>query len=143
MALALLQAFYRRGAYGAATTHLPLLKNFAQREAGFENVAVIFDDQTRRPTFHLAYGVVGMSNALTIAREPGLDPQILAEAEGYLDAEELRGWRLLAEVEGSKESLRRREEELAAAQAELAAREEELSRERQRLAADRERLPEQ
>ena len=140
LALALLQAFYRRGAYGAATTHLPLLKNFAQREAGFENVAVVFDDQTRRPTFHLAYGVVGMSNALTIARELGLDPQILSEAEGYLDAEELKGWRLLAEVEGAKESLRRREEELAAARAELAAREEELARERQRLAQERERF---
>jgi DNA mismatch repair protein MutS2 len=140
LALALLQAFYRRGAFGAATTHLPVLKNFAQREAGFENVAVVFDETTRRPTYHLAYGVVGSSNALTIARELGLDAEILAEAEGYLDAEELRGWRLLAEVEGAKESLHRREEEMEAARAELAARELELARERERLAAERERF---
>jgi DNA mismatch repair protein MutS2 len=140
LALALLQAFYRRGAFGAATTHLPVLKNFAQREPGFENVAVVFDETTRRPTYHLAYGVVGSSNALTIARELGLDAEILAEAEGYLDAEELRGWRLLAEVEGARESQRRREEELQAARAELAAREQELARERERLAAERERF---
>ncbi len=86
LALALLQTFYRQGAYGAVTTHLPLLKNFAQRQAGFENVAVVFDEKTRRPTYRLSYGTVGMSNALTIARELGLAPEILAEAERYLDA---------------------------------------------------------
>jgi DNA mismatch repair protein MutS2 len=140
LALALLKALYRRGAYGAATTHLPLLKNFAQREDGFENVAVIFDEKTRRPTYTLAYGVVGSSNALAIARELGLDPEILAEAEGYLDAEELKGWRLLAEVENAREQIHRQEEELRQAQAELAAKEQELAKERQRLAAERERF---
>lgn len=140
LALALLQAFYRRGAFGAVTTHLPVLKNFAQREPGFENVAVVFDEKTRRPTYHLSYGVVGSSNALAIARELGLDPEILAEAEGYLDAEELQGWRLLAEVEGVRERLHRQEEELQAARAELAAREQQLARERERLAAERERF---
>ncbi|MFZ2087401.1 MAG: endonuclease MutS2 [Desulfobaccales bacterium] len=140
LALALLQAFYRRGAYGAVTTHLPVLKNFAQREPGFENVAVVFDEKTRRPTYRLFYGVVGSSNALTIARELGLDPEILAEAEGYLDNEELQGWRLLAEVEGIRERLHQQEEELKAAQGELARREEELTRERERLAQDRERF---
>jgi DNA mismatch repair protein MutS2 len=140
LALALLQAFYRRGAFGAVTTHLPVLKNFAQREAGFENVAVVFDEKTRRPTYHLSYGVVGSSNALTIARELGLDPEILAEAEGYLDAEELQGWRLLAEVEGAKERLHHQEEELGKGRAELAQREQELSRQREKLAAERERF---
>jgi DNA mismatch repair protein MutS2 len=140
LALALLQAFYRRGAYGAVTTHLPVLKNFAQREAGFENVAVVFDDKTRRPTYRLSYGVVGASNALTIARELGLDSEILAEAEGYLDAEELQSWKLLAEVEQAKERLHRQEEELKAAQEELARRELELARQQERLTAERERF---
>ncbi|MGQ9687986.1 MAG: endonuclease MutS2 [Desulfobaccales bacterium] len=143
LALALLRAFHRRGAYGAVITHLPLLKNFAQREAGFENVAVVFDEKTRRPTYRLAYGVVGTSNALTIARELGLDPEILAEAEGYLDDEELKGWRLLSEAEAMRERLHRQEEELEAARGELARREEELIRERERLAAERERFLEE
>ncbi len=140
LALALLRAFHRRGAWGAVTTHLPLLKNFAHREAGFENASVVFDDKTRRPTFRLAYGVAGTSNALTIARELGLDPEILAEAEGYLSDEELQGWRLLAEVEGMRERLHNQEEELKAARRELARREEELARERERLAAERVRF---
>ena len=114
LALALLQAFYQRGAYGAATTHLPLLKGFARRTAGFENVAVVFNEETRRPTFRLAYGVVGASNALKIARELGLSPEILAQAERYLDQDELRAYRLLSEVEAARQELARREAELAA-----------------------------
>jgi DNA mismatch repair protein MutS2 len=140
LALALLRAFYRRGAWGAVTTHLPLLKKFAQREAGFENVSVVFDERTRRPTYRLAYGVVGASNALTIARELGLAPEILAEAEGYLDSEELQGWRLLSEVESARERLHRQEAELHAAREEVTQRERELARERDRLAEERERF---
>lgn len=143
LALALLRAFYRRGAWGAVTTHLPLIKAFAGREPGFENVAVVFDDETRRPTYRLAYGVVGASNALTIARELGLDPEILAEAESYLDAEELKAYRLLAEVEAAQERLTRREQELAAREAELMAREAELNATRQRLEETRRRLAEE
>lgn len=143
LALALLRAFYRRGAWGAVTTHLPLIKAFAGREPGFENVAVVFDDETRRPTYRLAYGVVGASNALTIARELGLDPAILAEAESYLDAEELKAYRLLAEVEAAQERLTRREQELAAREAELMAREAELAAARQRLEETRRRLTEE
>ncbi len=120
LALALLQAFYQRGAYGAATTHLPLLKGFAQRTEGFENVAVVFDEATRRPTYRLAYGVAGASNALKIARELGLSPEILELAQGYLDADELRAYHLLAEVEAAQEQLTHQEQELARREAELA-----------------------
>lgn len=140
LALALLRAFHRRGAWGAATTHLPLLKNFAAREPGFENVAVVFDEVTRRPTYRLAYGLAGSSNALAIARELGLSPEILAEAEGFLDAEELKGWRLLAEVESAREALNRQAEELKQARAELTRREQELEAARRKLEAERERF---
>ncbi|MEW6660531.1 MAG: endonuclease MutS2 [Thermodesulfobacteriota bacterium] len=126
LALALLQAFDSRGAYGAATTHIPLIKSFALRQPGFANVAVIFDEETRRPTYRLAYGVVGASNALKIARELGLSSEILEQAESYLDQEELRAYRLLAEVEEAREQLTWEREKLAR-------REEELTRERQEL----------
>jgi len=125
------------------TTHLPLLKKFAQQDTGFENVSVVFDEKTRRPTYRLAYGVVGTSNALTMARELGLAPEILAEAEGYLDSEELQGWRLLSEVESARERLSREREELKAAWEEVARREAELAREGERVAAERERFLEE
>ncbi|MCX5889580.1 MAG: endonuclease MutS2 [Deltaproteobacteria bacterium] len=140
LALALLQVFYQRGAYGAATTHIPLLKSFAQRTEGFENVAVVFNEQTRRPTYQLAYGVVGASNALKIARELGLSPEILAQAERYLDQDELRAYRLLGEVEAAQQEVARRETELTERARELAGRVRELEEARREVAAEHHRL---
>jgi DNA mismatch repair protein MutS2 len=140
LALALLQVFYQRGAYGAATTHIPLLKGFAQRTEGFENVAVVFNEETRRPTYRLAYGVVGASNALKIARELGLNPEILAQAERYLDQDELRAYRLLSEVEAAQQDLARREAELTVRSQELEAQNRELAEEHRKLAAEHRRL---
>jgi DNA mismatch repair protein MutS2 len=140
LALALLQAFYQRGAYGAATTHLPLLKGFAQRTEGFENVAVVFDEVTRRPTYRLAYGVAGASNALKIARELGLSPEILELAQGYLNADELRAYRLLSEVEAAQEQLAHQEQELTRREAELARKARELEDLRHKLEAEKARV---
>ncbi|MGA9755675.1 MAG: Smr/MutS family protein [Desulfobaccales bacterium] len=140
LALALLQAFYQRGAYGAATTHLPILKSFAQKTDGFENVAVVFKEETRRPTYRLAYGVVGASNALKLAREMGLDPEILTMAEGYLNQDELRAYRLLAQVEASQQHLAHQEMELQAREAELAQHQHELEARQSELEAERARL---
>ena len=140
LALALLQAFYKRGAYGAATTHLPLLKSFAQKTDGFENVAVVFNEETRRPTYRLAYGVVGASNALKLAREMGLDPEILAMAEGYLNQDELRAYRLLASVEAAQQDLARQEDELKRREAELTRHQHELEARQTELEAERTRL---
>jgi DNA mismatch repair protein MutS2 len=140
LALALLQAFYRRGAFGAVTTHLPLLKAFAQRQPGFENVAVVFDEETRRPTYRLAYGVAGASNALKIARELGLPAEILGEAEGYLDQEELKAYRLLGELEAARQHLVREREELGRRDSELDRQSRELEALRREVQAERRRL---
>jgi DNA mismatch repair protein MutS2 len=140
LALALLQAFYKRGAYGAATTHLPILKSFAQKTDGFENVAVVFNEETRRPTYRLAYGVVGASNALKLAREMGLAPEILEMAEGYLNQDELRAYRLLASVEAAQQDLARQEMELKKREAELDRHRHEVEARQTELEAERTRL---
>jgi DNA mismatch repair protein MutS2 len=139
LALALLQAFEQRGAYGAVTTHLPLIKGFAQRHPAFVNAAVVFDEETRRPTYRLAYGLAGASNALKIARELGLSPEILELAESYLDQEELRGYRLLAEVEAAQQHLAQREEELGRQQQDLARQAQEVEAQRRQLAEEQRR----
>jgi len=143
LAVALLQAFNQRGAYGAATTHLPLLKSLASRTPGFENAAVVFDEETRRPTYRLAYGVAGASNALKIARELGLSPEILAMAQGYLDQDDLKAFRLLAEVEAAQQHLALKETELARRETELERHRGELEAARQALQTERRRLTEE
>ena len=82
-------------------------------------MAVVFNEETRRPTYRLAYGVVGASNALKLAREMGLAPEILAMAEGYLNQDELRAYRLLASVEAAQQHLAHQEMELKQREAEL------------------------
>lgn len=143
LALALLQAFDKRGAYGAATTHIPLIKGFAQRQPGFANVAVIFNEETRKPTYRLAYGVVGASNALKMAREMGLSPEILEQAEGYLDQEELRAYRLLSEVEEARQQLTWEREKLARREEELEGERQELQHKLQALKDEQERFRQQ
>jgi DNA mismatch repair protein MutS2 len=143
LAVALLQAFNQRGAYGAATTHLPLLKSLASRTPGFENVAVVFDEETRRPTYRLAYGVAGASNALKIAREMGLSPEILEMAQGYLDQDDLKAFRLLAEVKAAQQHLALKEAELAERQEELKRYRSETEAERRALEAERRCLTEE
>ncbi|MDI6855144.1 MAG: endonuclease MutS2, partial [Deltaproteobacteria bacterium] len=140
LALALLKAFHRRGAYGAATTHIPLIKGFAAREPGFQNAAVIFDEKTNRPTYRLAYGAAAGSNALAIARELGLSPEILAEAESYLDAEELKAYHLMAEVESAQERLARTEAELNERQRQVEAQAGEVAAQRQEVYEQRQKL---
>jgi DNA mismatch repair protein MutS2 len=140
LAVALLQAFDRRGAYGAATTHIPLVKDFAHKADGFENVAVIFDEETRRPTYRLAYGVAGASNALKIAREMGLSLEILEQAEGFLNADELRAYRVLAECEAAQQHLVHQENELARRAGELQQRAAELENREAALTEERAHL---
>ena len=101
---------------------------------------MIFNEETRRPTYRLAYGVVGASNALKLAREMGLAPEILAMAEGYLNQDELRAYRLLASVEAAQQDLARQEMELKRREAEVEQRQHELEARQTELEAERTRL---
>ena len=82
---------------------------------------------------------MGASNALKIARELGLSPEILAQAERYLDQDELRAYRLLGEVEAAQQEVARRESELAVRTRELEARNRELEAQHRELETERQR----
>jgi DNA mismatch repair protein MutS2 len=143
LALALLRALGRAGAYGLVTTHYHLVKAFAHSEPGFANVAVLFDEQTQKPLYHLAYGVAGPSNALKIARELGLPPDIITEAEKYLGQEGLQALQQLAKCEAAQQSLARREQDLQQQESKLQRREEEVVRLQEDLARERHRVLEE
>ena len=143
LALALLRALARRGAYGVVTTHYHLLKAFAHEEPGFANVAVLFDEQTHKPLYRLAYGVAGPSNALKIARELGLPAEIIAAAESYLGQEGLQALQQLARCEAAQQSLAQREQDLQRAEAELTRRQAALAARQEQLEAERRRLLEE
>jgi dsDNA-specific endonuclease/ATPase MutS2 len=66
------------------TTHLGALKGFALVHQGAENACVEFDSQTLRPTFHLAVGEPGQSNAIEVAQRLGMSKRMIAAARRSL-----------------------------------------------------------
>ena len=67
-----------------AATHFPALKTYALSREGARAASVLFDPQSKKPLFKLAYDQVGASQALDVAREHGLPESILRRAEHYL-----------------------------------------------------------
>ncbi|WP_291316975.1 endonuclease MutS2 [Desulfuromonas sp.] len=105
LAMAVLDSLRDRGARTIVTTHLNLVKGYAQIETGVENAAVEFDEQTLAPTYRLHYGIPGASSAFTIARRLGLPEDVLERAGGYLRDEEREGLNLLERLNRLRKEL--------------------------------------
>ncbi len=84
LAQAVLDGLLDKGATVMAATHFPALKTYALSRDKARAASVLFDPNTKRPLFCLAYDQVGASQALDVAREHGLPESILRRAEHYL-----------------------------------------------------------
>ena len=133
LARAILETLLDRGCAVVATTHHGELKTFAHEDARIRNASVEFDPRTLGPTYHLAIGLPGQSNAIAIARRLGIGEDVLARAESRVSAgaRELEG--LLEEVRVERRAVAETREREEAARREA----EEL---RLRLAGERERI---
>jgi len=119
LAGSVLRALTRRGATTLATTHLGSLKELASKEPGIVNASLQFDAVQLTPTFRFTKGIPGRSYGLAIARRLGVDPEVLAEAEGTLPDGVRSLESTLADLEARIQDLTRRESELAAQAAAL------------------------
>ncbi len=84
LAQAVLDALIDKGVTVIAATHFPALKTYALGREKTKVASVLFDPNTKRPLFRLAYDQVGASQALDVAREHGLPESIIRRAEQYL-----------------------------------------------------------
>jgi DNA mismatch repair protein MutS2 len=107
LALAVLDSLRKRGARTIVTTHLNLIKGYAQLQAAVENAAVEFDSRTLAPTYRLHYGIPGASNAFTIARLLGLPEEVMQRAAGYLGEGEREGLELAEQLNALRKDLER------------------------------------
>ncbi len=120
LAVAVADHFLRSGAWCCITTHLTSLKVFAANHAGVLNAAVGFDRETLTPTYELRLGVPGASAGLNIAERLGMEPTIIAEARAQMSTQTADIGEFLdqlhdqlAAAKEERETLRRREQEVA------------------------------
>ena len=66
------------------TTHYGELKVLEYKNSYFKNAAVEFNPETLRPTYKLLIGIPGLSNAISIASNLGLDNEIINKAKNIL-----------------------------------------------------------
>ncbi len=127
LAMAVIARLLELGAWVAATTHYAELKTFAAEHADVTNASVEFDVRTLRPTYRLAIGLPGKSQAFAIAERLGLPEAVLADARQRLSAEHVSLEETLAAVQraeaerGDELARARLEREAAAAERERAA----------------------
>ncbi len=90
LSIAILEMLIRNGTRAVATTHYSELKAFSFSQEGIENASVEFDPATLRPTYKLAVGVPGASNAFLISKRLGLQNSIIQRAEELINGEQMR-----------------------------------------------------
>jgi len=105
LALATVDSLRALGARVLATTHLHVVKGYAQLEEQVENAAVEFDTETLQPTYRLHYGIPGASHAFTIAQRIGLPEKLLAIADRYLDRDEREGGAIIERLQAVRTTL--------------------------------------
>ena len=122
LAQALLDHFIRAGALVVATTHYAELKTYAHNTSGARNASVEFDLETLSPTYHLAIGLPGTSQAFAIAERLGLPEDLVADARSRLSEAQQDFEATLASIKETQSRTdaaadRARESELRAADA--------------------------
>ena len=85
LAIAILEAAYKRGAIVVASTHYGEIKSYSEAHPDFMNAAMQFDPETLEPKYRLLMGQSGDSNALFIARKMKLPESILKQAFRYMN----------------------------------------------------------
>ena len=104
LALAILDELLHRDAWVITATHYHMLKAWAQLTDGAVNAAVRTDGNGS-PQYGLDYGTPGFSAGLIMARDFGLDDELVARAETYLDDGHKRTIDLIGRLEEERAAI--------------------------------------
>ncbi|GCF95327.1 endonuclease MutS2 [Enterococcus florum] len=88
LAIAIMERLYQKGALTVATTHYGEIKRFAEEHQDFVPAAMAFDRETLTPKYLLQVGKVGDSQALWIAKKMKMTPELIEQAQKYMDHKE-------------------------------------------------------
>ncbi len=118
LAKAVIAELADRGSPTVATTHHRSLAGFADERGNVENASVELHPVTLRPTYKLTMGLPGRSYAMEIAARIGLDKNIVAAAQGYIDPRHRDVESLLATMQRERHIVREKLDEAEAQRAE-------------------------
>ncbi len=107
LGVAILEEFRRRGALVVATTHHELIKIYSLSQEGVESASVEFDLKTLSPTYRIAMGIPGRSNALDVALLLGMPRSVVEEARSRLGTSRRDLEEVVAELHAKREALER------------------------------------
>ncbi len=89
IAVAILEALYKKGCLILASTHFGEIKTFASEHPGFINGSMGFDVMSLKPLYKLTVGKAGESNGLLIAKRLGMPMDIIQRANDVIGNEHL------------------------------------------------------
>ena len=84
LAEVILKELVKKRAQSIITTHYGELKTLEYTDNYFKNASVEFDSESLSPTYKLIIGIPGLSNAISIAANLGLDSELVWKAKELL-----------------------------------------------------------
>ncbi|HKM18393.1 MAG TPA: endonuclease MutS2 [Limnochordia bacterium] len=114
LAMAILDYLRREQVTAVATTHYSELKHFAYAHPEVENASVEFDPVTLKPTYRLAIGIPGKSNAFAIAKGLGLKEELVGHARSLLSEQKIKVEDIIGEIEINQRQARQARDEAEA-----------------------------
>lgn len=84
LAEVILKQLKKLSAMSVVTTHYGELKSLEYSDNYFKNASVEFNTETLSPTYRLIIGIPGLSNAIAVSANLGLDKKIIKEAQNIL-----------------------------------------------------------
>lgn len=84
LARVIMEKLAEKEVFSTVTTHFGELKALEYSNPYFKNASVEFDTETLKPTYKLLTGIPGLSNAISIATNLGLDDNLAKKAKDIL-----------------------------------------------------------
>lgn len=120
LAIAILDHLHKQGIRTMATTHYSEMKLYALSTKGVLNASCEFNVKTLEPTYRLLMGIPGKSNAFAISKRLGLADFIIEEAKSKVGVQEKHFEDVIADLEESKVTIRKEQEEIEQYKEEIA-----------------------
>lgn len=133
LAISILESLYGKGAKTIATTHYTELKKYAISTDGVENASMEFNVETLSPTYRLAIGVPGKSNAFEISKKLGLPDEIIEKSRRLLDGGDLQFEEVISALEADRRAAEEERDEAVMLNIAMKKQKEELDKQAQKL----------